>query len=97
MGKEYFVTVWLDCEYCFIHKYEDDDILELIWKNMSDDTYEEIKEDLDVPKITEEQFIASSRISLGSNSFVLDKSVLDKYDDCVPIIVGFSISLDENT
>ena len=97
MVKEYFVTVWLDCEYCFIHKYEDDDILENNKKNMSDETYNEIKEDFDVPKITEEQFIASSRISLGPNSFVLDKSVLDKYYDCVPIIVGFSISLDENT
>lgn len=92
MGKEYFVTVWLDCEYCFTHKYSDDDILGLIWNNMPDDTYNEIREDFEVSKITEEQFIASSLVSYGPDSFRLDQSVLDRYEDCVPIKVGFTIS-----
>lgn len=99
MTKEYFVTVWLDCEYCFTHKYSDDDILGLIWKNMPDDTYNEIIEDFEVAQITEEQFIASSLVRYGPDSFVLDKSVVDRYEDCVPIKVGFSLSqqaLNEN-
>ena len=42
MVKEYEITVWLDCEYCFTHKYSPEEIISLTWTNMPDDLFNDI-------------------------------------------------------
>ena len=61
MVKEYEITVWLDCEYCFTHKYSPEEIISLTWTNMPDDLFNDIMSDLmeysnqaDLKNITEE-------------------------------------------
>lgn len=102
MVKEYEITVWLDCEYCFTHKYSPEEIISLTWTNMPDDLFNDIMSDLmeysnqaDLKNITEEDYCNNAR--LDWDGFRLDSNAVAEngYDDCVPIIVTVNLDFDK--
>ena len=93
------IKVGLDCEYCFTKSYDEAQILELVWKNMTDDTYNKICTDIfdasDYKEgISEQDFYKYAKLSWN---FTINNedTKFENDDTVVSIDVGFSFDINK--